>query len=675
MQNVPEPRNLLADQSSPYLLQHASNPVHWRPWSEPAFTEAVSQDKPILLSIGYAACHWCHVMAHESFENPEIADLMNEFFINIKVDREERADVDQIYMAALHAMGEQGGWPLTMFLFPDKRPFWGGTYFPPEPRYGRPGFAQLLHAIHRAWTDDRQTLQTNATALGKHVSSISVVPAAPGAAPRDLFNRLAASLLEMHDPVNGGIRGSPKFPNAPMTETWFRAANGSAATDAGSAFLHTIKRISLGGIYDHLAGGIARYSTDEQWLVPHFEKMLYDNAHYIRCLTWANQLEPNPLFRARIEQTVRWLSSEMRQQTGAYASSLDADTEGHEGKYYLWSKHEIDSILGPDAETFCARYGVSESGNFEGANILNLLGPALPSQKTEYEYAQVREKLLAARRSRPSPAVDDKILADWNGYLIRALAEAGFALDQPKWNDQAAAAFRFITESMQIGAKLSHSWRDGIHVRPALSVDYAAMMNAAISLYLSTQDTAYLDQALSWLTVLDTDYSDNAGGYFLTSVESTDLLTRPRGDIDDPNPSPASQVLEAVTRLAQITGKTELLDKAHAIASNLYASIKNSRFGSAGFANALHTLHHGRHVTCYADNPEESHSWLGVLRTIPDPALTWDIRPHHSAKLHHGTTLPRPEISPAALVCTQMTCSPILTKPEELRRFLADPNR
>ena len=339
MTDLPQARNLLAGQSSPYLLQHAANPVHWRPWGDAALTEARQTNKPILLSIGYAACHWCHVMAHESFENAEIARLMNQLYVNVKVDREERPDVDQVYMAALHAMGEQGGWPLTMFLTPDARPFWGGTYFPPDPRYGRPGFRQVLQAVENAFRQQPGDVEKNAAALQDHLLALSAAPDAPQAPAQAVFDAFAERLLTLHDEANGGIRGAPKFPNAPMTEIWLRAARGNVPSPHAKAFLHTMERISQGGIYDHLGGGIARYSTDEIWLVPHFEKMLYDNAHYIRLLTRAWQIDQRKLFRDRIEETIAWLARELGQPGGGFAASLDADFARPRGSLLRLDQH------------------------------------------------------------------------------------------------------------------------------------------------------------------------------------------------------------------------------------------------------------------------------------------------------------------------------------------------
>ncbi|MCB1461486.1 MAG: thioredoxin domain-containing protein [Nitratireductor sp.] len=672
--NFPQ-RNLLAGQSSPYLLQHADNPVHWRPWGEEALSEARETDKPILLSIGYAACHWCHVMAHESFENPQIAALMNQLYVNVKVDREERPDIDQVYMAALHALGEQGGWPLTMFLAPDGRPFWGGTYFPPQSRYGRPGFPQVLEAIEKAYRTERQTIEKNASVLNAHLQELSQPPGRPANPDLSMFDTFATRLLAMHDLTNGGLRGAPKFPNAPMTEIWLRAACRKPEADFRKAFLHTLERISQGGIYDHVGGGLARYSTDENWLVPHFEKMLYDNAHYIRLLTRAWQLDSRPLFRVRIEESIEWLTREMRMPGGAFASSLDADSEGEEGRYYVWTKGDIDEALGNNADLFSNAYDVTLSGNFHesgipGANVLNRLNVEPGTRQEEELLAQCRNVLFALREKRIRPGLDDKILCDWNGYMIQALAEAGFVFNRKDWVELAETAFRFICESMAVDGEFSHSWRDGIHVRPGLATDYGSMANASIALNGATGNGQYLEKAGQWLAILERDYTDGQGGYYLTSLKAGDITVRPRADFDEANPSGASQILEAVIRLARLTGDPSLFDRARKLAANLYSASMNATHGSAGYANASHSLLNGRHAKIYADEPADAEAWIDILRHTPDPSLTWQIVPAYRKDSHFGLELIPPPNRPAAILCSDNACSAPLTSPQAFREAL-----
>ena len=365
-------RNLLADTASPYLIAHADNPVHWRPWGPEALAEAAEKNKPILLSIGYAACHWCHVMAHESFEDPVVAAVMNRHFVNIKVDREERPDIDHIYMTALHAFNERGGWPLTMFLDPAGRPYWGGTYFPREAKWGHPGIIPVLEEMARLWREEPDKCDKNAGAVHRRLAARTASGPTPSLGV-DFLDAVADRLLGMVDPVNGGVGSAPKFPQTPILDFFWSASRRRAGRQAADAVTLTLERMSRGGIYDHLGGGFARYSTDERWLVPHFEKMLYDNAQLLPLLGRAWTSTGHPSFRARIEETVAWLEREMRLPGGAFASALDADSEHEEGKFYVWSDAEIREILGSDAAEFAAAYDVSPDGNWEGKVVLSRL--------------------------------------------------------------------------------------------------------------------------------------------------------------------------------------------------------------------------------------------------------------------------------------------------------------
>ncbi len=447
--------NRLSQEISPYLLQHKDNPVHWRAWGTEALAEAQREDKPILLSVGYAACHWCHVMAHESFENDEIAALMNALFVNIKVDREERPDIDGIYQSALALMGERGGWPLTMFLTPEGEPFWGGTYFPPAPRYGRPGFPQLLMAIAEAYRSDKAKVETNVTALRAALAKMQAPEPGHGLSVQAL-DETARFALRLIDTRHGGTAGAPKFPQPTFFRFLWRAYKRRGEAVFRDAVTVTLDAICQGGIYDHLAGGFARYSTDDVWLAPHFEKMLYDNALLIELMTEVWRETKSPLYARRIAETIDWAMAEMRVDAGdgelfAFASALDADSEGVEGKYYVWDEAEIDAVLGDDAAAFKAAYGVRAGGNWEGHTILNRIGLTLPDDEEDRLLALCRGRLLAVRRKRVPPGRDDKVLADWNGLMIAALAEAGAAFDQPEWIETAATAFRFVSTHMSEG--------------------------------------------------------------------------------------------------------------------------------------------------------------------------------------------------------------------------------
>src|SRR6516162_2205761 len=471
--------NRLAGETSPYLLQHKGNPVDWWPWSTQALAEAKARNKPILLSVGYAACHWCHVMAHESFEDEATAGVMNDLFVNIKVDREERPDIDQIYMSALHHLGEHGGWPLTMFLTPNGEPFWGGTYFPKTSRYGKPGFVDLLREVERVFRQDPQSVEQNRSALMARLAA-SARPKGRVVIAASELDRAASQIAGMIDPVNGGMRGAPKFPQPTMLEFLWRAGGRMNDRRNFGAVELTLARICEGGIYDHLGGGFSRYSVDERWLVPHFEKMLYDNALLLELLALAYQRSANELFRRRARETVAWLAREMTTAEGAFCASLDADSEGEEGKFYVWSLSEIATVLGnDDAAVFAAHYDVTAGGNFEGHNILNRLKHLPRSMEDEKKLAPMRETLLTARGRRVRPGLDAK---------------------------------------MAHGDRLGHSWRAGKLLVPGLASDHAGMIRAALALHEATAEHAHLERALAWQATLDRHYANpDNGGYFLTA--------------------------------------------------------------------------------------------------------------------------------------------------------------
>ncbi|HAT36751.1 MAG TPA: thioredoxin domain-containing protein, partial [Rhodospirillaceae bacterium] len=459
--------NLLDHETSPYLLQHKDNPVHWRPWTEETLALAKAEEKPILLSVGYAACHWCHVMAHESFENPDIADLMNEHFVNIKVDREERPDVDAIYQSALAMLGEHGGWPLTMFLTPDGEPFWGGTYFPPTQRFGRPGFPDVLKGVAEAFQSAPEKVAKNVAALRDGLTKLSISNSGE-VIDFQTLDQIAQKLAQNVDQFHGGIGGAPKFPQPQIFEQLWRAWLRTGQEPFKKAVIISLDNMCQGGIYDHLGGGFARYSVDERWLAPHFEKMLYDNAQLIGLLTLVWQETRNPLYKQRVEECVNWLEREMRVDGGGFASSLDADSEGEEGKFYVWQEAEIDALLGEDAADFKRVYDVSELGNWENKNILNRLSQMdLLDEKTEERLANQREVLLTGRAERIRPGWDDKVLADWNGLMIDGLVFAGEVFARDDWIARAAEAFAFIQSDLSDGDRLWHGWREGRAQHPA----------------------------------------------------------------------------------------------------------------------------------------------------------------------------------------------------------------
>ena len=475
--------NALSASTSPYLLQHADNPVDWRLWGRAAFDEARARDVPVMLSVGYAACHWCHVMAHESFEDRETAAQMNRDFVCVKVDREERPDVDHHYMSALHAMGEQGGWPLTMFLTPDGEPFYGGTYWPPASRFGRPAFRQVLASVSQAWTTKRDGVLSNGAAVAAHLRE-SAAPRPPGALSDDRLTAAGEALLRLLDPIHGGIGHAPKFPNAPIFRFFWSEYFRRGDVRFRDAVRGLLDALSAGGIYDHLGGGFARYSVDGEWHVPHFEKMLYDNAQILELLALAQAEAPSPVYAARARDTFAWLQREMR-AGGAFAASLDADQDGEEGLFYVWTAAEIDAALGPAAGAFKAAYDVREAGNWEGRNVLRMTKPV--DAATEAAQAPARAALLAAREGRSRPGLDDKVLLDWNGLLIAALARAAAAFEAPEMLDAALRAFDVLDATLRDAqGRLVHAWRDGRIGAAGLLDDSASFARAALALFEAT---------------------------------------------------------------------------------------------------------------------------------------------------------------------------------------------
>ena len=546
--------NALAQATSPYLLQHQGNPVDWREWNEATLTRAKTERKPILLSVGYAACHWCHVMAHESFEQPGIAGLMNQHFINIKVDREERPDVDAVYQQALAVMGQQGGWPLTMFLTPEREPFWGGTYFPPEPRHGRPGFAQVLEQVAALWQGGSERVESNRAAIAQALQRLAA--SEPGEPlPASLAEAVARTVADRFDTALGGLAGTPKFPQAPLLRLIWDTALRTGDPTLRHRVVHTLGRIAQGGIYDHLGGGFARYSVDPYWLVPHFEKMLYDNAQLLELLGSAWAATREPLFAARAEETVAWLQREMM-VNGAFAAALDADSEGEEGRYYVWSAEEIDRLLGLDSPAFRLAYGVTESGNWEGGNVLNRLHErGLPDPSHAAGLARSRQTLLASRATRIPPGRDDKVLADWNGLMIAALATAAGQLGRPEWLALARSAFAAVLAQMSDGDQLFHSWRAGRRLPMAFLDDYAQMSRAALALHEQTGDSAYLERACTWVERCRREFHDEAsGGYFLSAARSDGPIVRPKNAHDGPTPSANGTLAGVAARLWHLTG-------------------------------------------------------------------------------------------------------------------------
>ena len=660
-------RNRLATETSPYLLQHQDNPVDWWPWGPEALAQAKRSNRPILLSVGYAACHWCHVMAHESFEDEATARVMNELFVNIKVDREERPDIDQIYMAALHHLGEHGGWPLTMFLTPSGEPIWGGTYFPKTSRYGKPAFVDVLRELARLFREEPDKIERNRAALMERLAAAARPPGMTTIGRAEL-DKAALQLGGLIDPVNGGTRGAPKFPQAALFECLWRAGLRSGETRFFAAVEITLDRICEGGIYDHLGGGFARYSVDERWLVPHFEKMLYDNAQLLELLAIAYRHTGKDLYRRRAYETVGWLEREMTTGQGAFCASLDADSEGEEGKFYVWSYDEVIRQLGiEDGEFFARHYDVTPAGNFEGHNILNRLKAPPSSDADETRLAALREKLLSARALRVRPGLDDKVLADWNGLIIVALANAGSMLDEPRWLEVAHRAFDFVAHNMARDDRLGHSWRQGQLKFPGLASDYAAMIRAALALYEATGRADVLERALQWQQALDRDYSNaETGTYYLTAADAEGLVVRPAATTDEATPNHNAVAAQNLIRLAVLSGDDSCRDKADRLIAAVAPIIAENLYMHLAMLNAIDLRLRAAEIVVTGQGAGADALLAAARRLPPLDRVVLHAASAQALSNHPARAKLSAAPEPQAFVCVGETCSLPVTDPAAL---------
>jgi hypothetical protein len=554
--------NRLANETSPYLLQHQHNPVDWYPWGAEAFERARRENKPVVLSVGYSACHWCHVMEHESFEDADTAGLMNEWFVSIKVDREERPDVDAIYMNAVQALTGHGGWPMTVFLTPSGEPFYGGTYFPNEPRYNMPSFKQVLQAMHDVWINRHDEAIGSAAELTKHLQS-SAQMSGGGTLMPDLLDQAANTITRQFDARNGGWSNAPKFP-APQTidfllRTYQRSNNKQALQQAE----FTLQQMARGGMYDQLGGGFHRYSVDERWLVPHFEKMLYDNAQLARAYLHAYQITGNVEYRRIVEETLDYVLREMTAPEGGYYSAQDADSEGEEGKFFVWTLDEVRQVLGPDASLFAQIYDITARGNWEGHNILHLQRPleqiarvtGQPLERIEDVVARGKQKLFDLREGRVKPQRDDKVLTNWNGLMLAAMAEAGRVLDRADYLNSAQRNAEFVLGTLYRDDQLHHACKDG-RVRPeSFASDYALYAAGLLELYRATWDVRYLETAQKLADyLLEHFWDDEGGGLFQTGDEHETLIARPKELFDEAVPSANAVAAQVLQQLGALVG-------------------------------------------------------------------------------------------------------------------------
>jgi uncharacterized protein len=580
--------NRLAQETSPYLLQHAHNPVDWYPWGEEALTRARVEDKPILLSVGYSACHWCHVMERESFENEDIARLMNEHYVCIKVDREERPDVDAVYMTAVQSLTGHGGWPMTVFLTPDGRPFWGGTYFPPEDRQGMPGFPRVLTALAQTYREQRDQIESRAGQITEHLRNARDFRA-PGDLVPELLDHAARALGQSFDQQNGGFGGAPKFPAAMALDFLLRYWRRTGQDNALHLVQFTLGKMARGGIYDHLGGGFHRYAVDAIWLVPHFEKMLYDNALLARVYLHAWQATGDSGYRRIVEETLDYVLREMTDPAGGFYSTQDADSEGVEGKFFVWTPAEIEAVIGTDgARLFNAYYGVTEHGNFEHKNILNVtrdLRVVAAEQDVDIErlrasLADSRRRLFDAREQRIHPGRDDKVLTAWNGMLLRALAEAAAVLGREDYHVAAVRNAEFLTSAMMRDGRVLRSWKAGEAKIDGYLEDYALLIDGLLGVHELTFDAGRLEQARALADqMLDLFWDEEIAGFYDTARDAEALIVRPRDVLDNATPSGNSVAVSVLLRLGLLLGNEEYVRRATTVLGSLREAM--TRYPSA----------------------------------------------------------------------------------------------
>jgi uncharacterized protein YyaL (SSP411 family) len=589
--------NQLVGSTSPYLLQHAENPVDWHPWGPEALEKAREQDKPIFLSIGYAACHWCHVMAHESFEDPKTAALMNENFVNIKVDREERPDIDSLYMEAVVAMTGQGGWPMSVFLTPDGRPFYGGTYFPPARRFNMPAFSEILLALADKWSNDRDSLLDIGNELTDRIAAAPALRAGDNELDPQKFDRAAESLFRGYDWTHGGWGQAPKFPQPMAIEFLLRRYARSQDKLALDMAKHVLSAMADGGMYDQLGGGFARYAVDEIWLVPHFEKMLYDNAQLARVYIQGWQVTGDHQMLVVANETIAFMLREMRHPEGGFYSSYDADSEGEEGKFYVWSIEEINATIDDPklSELFIAAYGVTEAGNFEGSNIFYRAGKpetlaeqySMDVETVEKRLAEARELLLQSRRQRIHPGLDDKVLTAWNGLTLITLAEAARATQNEKYLVAAQTQANFLLDNLLVDGKLLRSWRDGKAQYTAYLEDHAALGLGLLALYQNDFDARWYREAVRQADELLEAFADPEGGFFDTRHDHEQLIARPKSIQDSPTPSGNTLAAMLLLTLGAYEGAARFIEPAE---SALRAMVLTASQHPSAFAGWLNTM-------------------------------------------------------------------------------------
>jgi hypothetical protein len=676
--------NRLIRETSPYLLQHARNPVDWYPWGPEAFARARAEDRPVLLSVGYSACHWCHVMERESFENPGIARLMNEHFVCVKVDREERPDVDDVYMKAVQMLTGRGGWPMTVFLTPDGKPFYGGTYFPPADRHGMPGFPRVLEAVARTYrerpTEVERSVQRILTELARTEQmgpgGTSVDPALP--------RRAAEALLEHVDSTDGGLGGAPKFPHAAAFQLLLRQFHATGNRRLLEAVVLTCERMARGGVYDQVGGGFHRYAVDAHWLVPHFEKMLYDNAQLPRLYLEAYQVTGDPALRRIAEETLDYLLREMRHAEGGFYSATDADSEGEEGRYFLWTRAEVERLIEPeDVDLVCRYWDISVEGNFEGRSIphvtLDVEQAAKMFGRTPVEVraalGRARERLLAARAERVPPLRDEKILTSWNGLALGTLAEAGRVLREPRFVRAAIDAAEFVWTRLRGSGRLLHGWAAGQAKQGAFLDDHAFLASGLIDLYEASGERRHLERARELVAALDARFHDaTGGGYFFAADDEERLIARSKSGADGSLPSGNAVAMHVLLRLHHLSGEDGYRERAEEILHLWHDEAARNPFAYATYIQALEFHFEGPVeviVVGERDTVETEALWAAASAPYLPHRVVVSVSPRDpdppAPARERGTVNGRA----TAYVCRNATCSAPVTDPAELRALLA----
>jgi uncharacterized protein len=680
------PANALIHETSPYLLQHAYNPVAWLPWGQAAFDQAKARDVPILLSVGYSACHWCHVMERESFENPEIAALMNKLFVPVKVDREERPDVDSIYMNAVQLLSGSGGWPMTVFMTPDGKPFYGGTYYPPTDRYGRPGFTRVLVSVSDAWQNKREQLLTSAQDLTKHLgnlervgqSQLERVGQSQALEPAAL-NQALNNLERIFDQQHGGFGAAPKFPN-PANLEWLLEHHASTGNPNALEMVQTtLHAMANGGIFDHLGGGFARYSTDERWLVPHFEKMLYDNAQLIKLYLLAHQITGESLYFLTAKESLEYALREMQSPEGGFYSAQDADSEGVEGKFFVWSQAEIQELLGEDAALFMRAYGVTPYGNWEHQNILQRVASDAELLELDPEFYEKLEnsktKLFLAREKRIKPGLDDKILCSWNGLMLEALSLAGRGMGgrSPKYLAHAVRLAEFLLHTFSYRdadgfLRLHHSYKTGGYAKiHGMLEDYALLALGLLELYQSTFEAAHLKTVQALVKSITQYFADPNGGFFDTPSDGETLIVRPKSYFDSAMPSGNGACSLLFLKLARLTNDPDLETAALSALLQMQAVMQRQPTGFGSLNRALEQ----------ALAPHRELAISGDLSAPETQALLKVVRNHylpHTAIAAGTADLPlldgRKGLSPQVFICKNLACQMPIADIEALKAAL-----